>query len=99
MSILVLSAHKRARRPGANLYRAFGLAAVAAELGLRPDMLEPDAAAAVQKGDAALVLAGFGPSLIRRRSSARLAGQQAVPAARIPIENGNVGIGGTMEFR
>ena len=99
MRIMVPTARGRAHRPGASLYRAFGLAAVAAELDLRPDMLEPDAAAAVQKGAAALVLAGFGPSLIRRRSSTRLAPEQAVPVARMLAEERGAGASGIMEFQ
>ena len=99
MRIMVPAVRKRAHRPGADLYRAFGLAAVAAELDLRADMLEPDAAAAVQKGAAALVLAGFGPSLIRRRASIQPGGQQAVPVARVPVENRGAGLSGIMELR
>ena len=99
MRIMVPAARERGRRAKANLYRAFGLAAVAAELDLRPDMLEPDAATAVRKGAAALVLAGFGPSLIRRRAGARPGGQQAVPAVRAPGENRGVGASGIMEYR
>jgi hypothetical protein len=49
------------------LYRAFGLAAVAAELNLDIDMLEPETAEAVARGAAALFLAGYGPKGIRSR--------------------------------
>ena len=44
------------------LCRAFGLAAVAAELNLRTDILEPETAEAVTRGAAALFLAGYGPN-------------------------------------
>jgi hypothetical protein len=40
---------------------ALGLAAVAAELNLEIDALEPEVGRAVQKGAAALYLAGYGP--------------------------------------
>lgn len=58
-----------------SLYRDIGLATVATELNLQPDTLEPDVAEAVERGAAALLLAGFGPSLTRHRRSVR-AGEQ-----------------------
>ncbi len=64
------------RRALSNLYRDVGLAAVATELNLRLDTLEPDVAEAVERGAAALLLAGFGPSPVRRRASVR-AGEQS----------------------
>lgn len=81
MSKMVPAVYEGARRPEAYLYRAFGLAAVAAELHLQLDMLEPGDAAAVQKGAAALFLAGFGPNSTRRGSSPRLGGRAVVDAA------------------
>jgi hypothetical protein len=63
------------RRPLSSLYRDIGLATVATELNLRFDALEPDVAEAVGRGAAALLLAGFGPSLTRRKRSGR-AGEQ-----------------------
>jgi hypothetical protein len=62
-------------RPLPSLYRDIGLATVATELNLQPDTLEPDVAEAVERGAAALLLAGFGPSLTRHRRSVR-AGEQ-----------------------
>ena len=44
------------------------MAAVAAELKLQTDMLEPEAAEAVGKGATALFLAGYGPKGIHSRS-------------------------------
>ena len=63
------------RRLVSSLYRDIGLATVATELNLQPDTLEPDVAEAVERGAAALLLAGFGPSLTRYRRSVR-AGEQ-----------------------
>ncbi len=63
------------RRPLSSLYRDIGLATVATELNLQPDTLEPDVAEAVERGAAALLPAGFGPSLTRHRRSVR-AGEQ-----------------------
>jgi hypothetical protein len=63
------------RRPLSILYRDIGLAAVATELKLQLDTLEPDVAEAVERGAAALLLAGFGPSLTRRRRNVRAAEQ------------------------
>jgi hypothetical protein len=50
-------------RPLSNMSREVGLAAVAAELHLSIDDLDLDAADAVERGAAALFLAGFGPRL------------------------------------
>ncbi len=47
--------------PLSTMCREIGLAAVAAELQLRAGELELDAAVAVERGAAALFLAGFGP--------------------------------------
>jgi hypothetical protein len=47
--------------PLSSMCREIGLAAVAAELHLRASELELDAAVAVERGAAALFLAGFGP--------------------------------------
>ena len=53
------------------LYREVGLAAVANELNLQLDTLEPDVAAAVERGAAALLLAGREPGPTRHRRSVR----------------------------
>ena len=53
------------------LCRAFGLAAVAAELGLGVDALEPEVAEFVGRGAATLFLAGYGPKGSRRSHSSR----------------------------
>ncbi len=45
--------------------QAFGLAAVAAELNLRIDTLEHEVAQAIERGAAALYLAGYGPRVVR----------------------------------
>jgi hypothetical protein len=63
------------RRPISSLYRDIGLATVATELNLQLDTLESDVAEALARGAAALLLAGFGPNLTRRRRSVR-AGEQ-----------------------
>jgi len=57
-----------AQVPQAELCRAFGLAAVAAELNLQIEMMEPEVAEAVGMGAAALFLAGYGPKGIHSRS-------------------------------
>jgi hypothetical protein len=54
--------------PQAELCRAFGLAAVAAELNLQIEMLEPKVAEAVKTGAAVLFLSGYGPKGIHSRS-------------------------------
>jgi hypothetical protein len=54
------------------LCRAFGLAAVAAELNLQMDTLEPETARAIERGAAALFLAGYGPRLTGSGPSGRL---------------------------
>lgn len=48
-----------------HLYRDAGLAAVAAELKLPVNTLEPEVAEAVETGAAALFLAGYGPRVTR----------------------------------
>jgi hypothetical protein len=50
-------------KPLSRLYREVGLAAVAAELNVHVDTLEPEVAKAVETGAAALFLAGYGPRL------------------------------------
>ena len=54
------------------LCRAFGLAAVAAELNIEMDTFEPETARAIERGAAALFLAGYGPRLTGSAASARL---------------------------
>ncbi len=51
--------------PLPNLYREIGLAAVANELDLPLNTLDPDVAEAVERGAAALFPAWYGPSLTR----------------------------------
>ena len=58
-------------RPLSSLYREIDLAAVAIELNLQFNTLEPDVAEAIERGAAALFHSGYGPSLIRRRRSVR----------------------------
>jgi hypothetical protein len=53
------------------LYREIGLAAVANELHLQLNTHEPDVAAAVERGAAALLLAGREPGPTRQRRSVR----------------------------
>ena len=57
--------------PLSGLYREVGLAAVANELNLQLNTLEPDVAAAVERGAAALLLAGREPGPTRHRRSVR----------------------------
>jgi hypothetical protein len=57
--------------PLSSMCREVGLAAVAAELHLSVNELELDAANAVERGAAALFLAGFGPRLAARVSHSR----------------------------
>src|SRR5271163_836095 len=59
-------------RPLSSVCRAFGLAAVAAELNLQLDTLEPETAKAIERGAAALFLAGYGPRLTGYAASNRL---------------------------
>ena len=59
------------REPLSSLYREIGLAAVASGLKLQLNTLDPDVAEAVERGAAALFLAGYGPSLIRYPRSVR----------------------------
>ena len=61
--------------PLSGLYREVGLAAVANELNLQLNTLEPDVAAAVERGAAALLLAGREPGPTRHRRSARAGGE------------------------
>ena len=57
--------------PLSSLYREIGLAAVANGLKLQLNTLDPDVAEAVERGAAALFLAGYGPSLTRFPRSVR----------------------------
>ena len=74
-------------KPLSGMTREVGLAAVAAELHLGIDELELDAADAVEKGAAALFLAGFGPkrvAIARGRTSARKTARSASGRSRRP---------------
>ena len=51
--------------------RAFGLAAIAAELNLQANAFEPETAKAIESGAAALFLAGYGPTLTGSPASSR----------------------------
>ncbi len=57
------------RQPLSRLYREIGLAAVAIELHLQLETLEPDVAEAIERGAAALFHAGRQPSRIRQGRS------------------------------
>ena len=57
--------------PLSSPYHEIGLAAVATELNLQLNTLEPDVAAAVERGTAALLLAGREPGPTRHRGSVR----------------------------
>ncbi len=59
-------------QPLSSLCRAVGLAAVAAELNLHLHTLEPVTAAAVERGAAALFLAGYSRRTIGHTAGARL---------------------------
>ena len=69
-------------RPSSPLCRAFGLAAVAAELNLQLDTLEPETAKAIERGAAALFLAGYGPRLTGYAASNRLREEDSERVAR-----------------
>jgi hypothetical protein len=57
--------------PLPSLYREIGLAAVAIELNLQLNTLDPDVAEAVERGSAALFPAGYEPSPTRFPRSVR----------------------------
>ena len=65
-----LSEASDGQTPLSGLYREVGLAAVAHELNLQLNTLEPDVAAAVERGAAALLLAGREPGPTRHRRRA-----------------------------
>src|SRR5271155_1897527 len=69
-------------RPMSPLCRAVGLAAVAAELNLQLDSLEPETAKAIERGAAALFLAGYGPRLTGSAASNRLREKNSERVAR-----------------
>ena len=73
---LALGPASGGREPLSSLYREIGLAAVASCLKLQLNTLDPDVAEAVERGAAALFLAGYGPSLNRYPRSVR-AGENA----------------------
>jgi hypothetical protein len=78
-----LSANAHAAElPPSDLCRAFGLAAVAAELDLEIDALEPETAEAVARGAATLFLAGYGPNGSRLRSRRQFGWKNVRPKAR-----------------
>jgi hypothetical protein len=59
-------------RPLSSLYREIGLAAVATELNLQRNSLEPEVTEAIERGAAALFLAGCPPADLRLRGAATL---------------------------
>ena len=65
-------------RPQSSLYRAIGLATVATELNLQLVTLEPEVAEAVERGAAALLMAGFGRSLLGTDEVFGLASKAAI---------------------
>jgi hypothetical protein len=76
-------AHPRSfEQPSSSLCRAVGLAAVAAELGLQVHTLEPLTAAAVERGAAALFLAGYGPRSTGDSAGIRLNDKRSERKAR-----------------
>ena len=68
---LALGPASGGREPLSSPYREIGLAAVASGLKLQLNTLDPDVAEAVERGAAALFLAGYGPSLTRFPRSVR----------------------------
>jgi hypothetical protein len=72
-------------KPLSSMTHEIGMAAVAAELHLDVDDLELDAADAVEKGAAALFLAGFGPKpvAIARPRAAKSSGRKAGRSASV----------------
>ncbi len=77
-------------KPSSSLYREIGLAAVAAELNLQLNALEPDVAEAVQRGAAALFLAGSGRSLTRDPRIVRAGEEGGRYRARRVASNGRL---------
>lgn len=68
--------------PPPDLCRAFGLAAIAAELDLQVDTLDPEAAEVVGRGAATLFLAGYGPKGSRSQSSRQFGWDRDRPKSR-----------------
>jgi len=69
-------------KPRSSMTREVGMAAVAAELHLGIDDVELDAAEAVEKGAAALFLAGFGPQRVASIARGRTAKGSGLKAGR-----------------
>jgi hypothetical protein len=69
-------------KPLSSMTHEIGMAAVAAELHLGVDDLELDAADAVEKGAAALFLAGFGPKGVGSVARGRTAKGAALRTGR-----------------
>ncbi len=83
--------------PLSSMCREIGMAAVAAELCLRASELELDAAVAVERGAAALFLAGFGPKAklaSRRPRAAKTAGRKNGRSATKPSRGRSARAGG-----
>lgn len=62
---------QRGDPPSSRLCRAFGLAAVAAELKLQVNTLDHETAEAIETGAAMLFLAGYGPRQARCAATGR----------------------------
>ena len=96
MSSLISPACSRPTSPAfprAEQCRAFGLAAVAAELNLQIEMLEPEVAEAVAMGTTALFLAGYGPRGSTCARGAHLSGMILETGYHV-IYSGRVGFRG-----
>jgi hypothetical protein len=76
-------------KPSSSLYREIGLAAVAAELNLQLNTLEPDVAEAVQRGAAALFPAQSGRTLTRDPRIVRVGKERGRRKARRVASNGS----------
>jgi hypothetical protein len=79
----VLSHPRSFEQPLSSLCRAVGMAAVATELSLQVHSLDPVTAAAVERGAAALFLAGYGPRSFGDAADARLDEKESEHKARL----------------
>jgi hypothetical protein len=81
----VLARPRSFEQPLSSLCRAVGLAAVAAELNLQVHTLEPVTAAAVERGAAALFLAGYSPRSTGHTAGVRLDEKAGERKARLAL--------------
>ena len=79
----VLADPRSFEQPSSSLCRAVGLAAVAAEFGLQIHTLDPMTAAAVERGAAALFLAGYSPRSTGYAAGVRLNEKSSERKARL----------------